>query len=288
MITVEFYNKVHSKADGKFAETPGPGHAKGAPKATPKQAAALKKVLAKPKTKAGSVVISAVAEKAKVKPASKPAVKKVTQAATPKSSVDSPAKAPAIDKAAEKARVKRLIRDDDPFGNPASFNESPPPKGVVPSKLSDQGLTAALTYRGEAFVDVTSLLRKGKSDEAFITSSQAQKIVNDLDEVFRDAQRTTEDIVVMRSISKSMKMGKKFVDKAFVSTTYEKQVAEEFGYQSYDESKIIRIVIPKGTRVLKMSGYNPKDARGGEAEILLNRGSTFELQADGSFRLVET
>lgn len=82
------------------------------------------------------------------------------------------------------------------------------------------------------------------------------------------------------------KLGAAFTDKAFVSTAYEKSVAETFMREADDAQMILTVVIPKGTRLIKMSGHSPNDMSKGESELLLNRGSSFERAADGTYRLV--
>lgn len=367
MISVqEFYNKVHDKSDGKFADTPGPGHAKGAPKATPKQAAALKKVLSKPKTKAGSVIVAdkkasvsdlkaAVAKKIadkklastppKPKVEAKPlaplkhlttdqvlhtAVSKLSKEhisadvldrlkfvgyehhgpekgrengflvhvqsgnsidyAPGMSMADAAAKVSKVGKAkastkdtAEEQRIAKVMTtrksrvssssvahlDDIGSGKALGMNEIPPPKGIAKTKLTDDDIAVLGEYRGTVYKEINGALRSGKPGSKGISA-----IVADLDSAFSRAGRTTEDVVVYRGTEK--KMSKSFLDKGFTSTTYEHASAADFG-------EVISIRIPKGTRVLKLSGSSNEGHPGGESEILLPRNSTFTIQADGSY-----
>lgn len=409
----EFYNKVHSKKDGKFADTPGPGHAKGAPKATPAQAAALKKVLSGPKTPGGSVMVNgkvvkkvtkemlaaAVAKKkaaalAASKPTPKPAAKsaskpkpaaKPTPKPEPKAKVSKEAakviktKAPvvkattkvktdegdsygpefsktfsdikskdiypmqvklqkkpgmrdyelngpeddepygyiinaktenyislkkgqtiesAIKQLASKegldevsavkensstARIESILfgrgnrlgtgsiadNDDIGSGKAKGMNQSPPPSGVKQSKLTDDHIAAIGEYRGSAYLELNTALRKGKADGPGV-----KDIVADLDSAFKAASKTTKDIIVYRGVE--IDLPKKFTDSAFSSTTYDQQTAKGFG-------TVIKIVIPKGSSVLKLSGGAEERHYGGESELLLPRGVTFMQQPDGSY-----
>lgn len=132
MISVEeFFNKVHSKADGEFINTPGTGHVKEG-----KEKAALasdKKAGVKVKVKA-SVAAKVKAKPAATKSAAKPATKPKSSKSTGSSSVSSdmlsamkggakpaakaPAKAPAKGKMSDADALKHMESQMEKFDLP--------------------------------------------------------------------------------------------------------------------------------------------------------------------------
>ncbi len=360
MITEEFYNKVHKKADGKFANTPGVPHVKNTAAAKAKAVASDKKagvwgVTSKPK----SVIKSEAKKKLADKPAdkapksatkpevkSKPAVKKAAPKpeAIAKGTVKVVAKAKVAakksgddelitkithqmdkndlahwatdqkdfktakeklaflkdnypdlhDKATSKSStskdpVERVAADrfdrsgnslkqTDPFsGKSAGMNSTPPPKGAQSLKnMTDDHIAAMLDYRGEGFMDINSQLRSGNVKPAVAAAIKV------LDSAFDAVPMTTEDFVVYRAIGylNPKDLGRQFTDQAYVSTSYSRDIAQNFAIEMTDDPKspVITIKVPKGSKVLKLS-----DEKGHEAEILLPRYAKFTLQSDGTY-----
>lgn len=334
----EFYNKCHSKRNGKFCNTPGTGNVKNTSAAKAKAKASDAKNGVGPSAKKSNFVYpqkkAPVAKKAatpapkkeapksapvKAKTAPKPkaAAKPVpTKAAQPKAttkkkvSVPDSVKKDVPEKALVKAvpKEKQLVKakaksenevepenvrrkmfdkvvkerrlgDEDPFGGVvAGFNIAPPPAGVRPSRLSEDEIAAAMAYRSEfGYKRINGYLRNPEGhdpDDDHVTDAMI------LDGAFFAASPTTQDITVMRALGTfKPPKGASFTDKAFVSTTYDK-IPDDF------RGQVIKIVIPKGTRVLKLSGDGSESASewAGESEILLPPGGSFSPNPDGSYR----
>jgi len=189
---------------------------------------------------------------------------------------------------AEETRVQKVMKDraartaddgtvadyDIAGGLMNGMNNTPPPTGVKPSTLTDDDLTALFEYRGEGHFAINSTLR---SKPGFKEATPAvESLIAELDAVFAKAPVTTQDMIVYRGVRKAMPFN--FKDDAYTSTTYDKDVTQDFG------GITLAIRIPKGTPVLKLSGNHAETKRfGGEAEILLPRGGSYDRGADGVY-----
>lgn len=174
----------------------------------------------------------------------------------------------------------KTVADNDEIGRGRAMgmNETPPPIGVKAAKLSDDHIAALGEYRGNAFKAINTTLRIGKptSGSQSPTAIKVWEVVADLDGAFKAAPLTAKDIVVYRGTKKGLPNS--FTDRAFTSTSYSMDIAKEFG-------ELIKIVIPKGTPVLKMSGGFSEKHYQGESELLLPRNSTYVIQPDGSYKV---
>lgn len=122
-------------------------------------------------------------------------------------------------------------------------------------------------------------VNKGLRDETPL-STQEQAVVRALDEAFDRAMKTTEVMQLFRAageefadVVEKLKVGEDVTDKAFVSTTFDEQYARTLmGGQSGDKKALIEIVLPKDSRAIDTSPFNPFK---GENETLLPRNTTF-------------
>ena len=126
--------------------------------------------------------------------------------------------------------------------------------------------------------DINGVLRFGKvtGRKGGLSLKDTKKLIRSLDDLFKNAAVTTEDIVVHRvsGTKFSPDVGKTFTDKGFVSTAAGKnpptgileagKIAEEFV-----------ITIPKGTPIVTVESVLIGEIQ--ELEILLGRGTTFRV-----------
>ena len=336
----EFYNKCHSKKNGKFCNTPGTGNVKDTPaakakakasdakngvgpsakkkvatasapkkeapkatpvkaKTTPKTKSATKPVSTKdkaqPKATTKKKVVSIPDTSAKsikdlptkaVSKSTKPKPKGEEEKKPSKTAAKADTTAPNVGTEAQRRKMfTQVVKDngmdrDDPFmGDVAGFNIAPPPAGVQPSKLADYEIAAAVMYRSDGgYRRINSIMRDPKN--RLDSSPVWDYVVMDLNQAIAAASPTTQEIVVKRALGGfKPPAGKAFTDKGFVSTTYGEIDSEFFS------GKQIEIRIPKGTRVLKLSGdgSESKNETVGEAEILLPPGGRFVPTPDGSY-----
>jgi hypothetical protein len=127
-------------------------------------------------------------------------------------------------------------------------------------------------YERAAYMDVNSSLRgHGQVD----SETDVKELVGDLDSLFAKAIPTKADVSVFRAwdYPEDMKVGDRFSDKGFASSSSEKSVAEDF---VVGEKVVCEILVPKGSRVVPVSHIlDLKDSS--EKEVLLNRSSTYEV-----------
>lgn len=159
-------------------------------------------------------------------------------------------------------------------GTAMGMNATPPPSGIKASKLTDDHIIALAEYRGSGYKQINDALRKDTKQ-----SAGTKSVIDNLDAAFKSAAKSTKEITVYRGIGGKFAPGKGFTDKGFTSTTYNQGDSTSFG------DKTIRIVISKGTPLLKVSGDSSQGFYSGEAELLLPRGMTYVRQSDGSYRV---
>ena len=115
---------------------------------------------------------------------------------------------------------------------------------------------------------------------------EGRKITEGIDKAFELAPELSADTVLYRGFDSkrlvvedpSELVGKQIVDKGFVSTTIDKSIARSFASKT-TTSTILEINVKKGTRVLTLSGLTSSKQFASEREVLLNRGSTFNITA---------
>jgi hypothetical protein len=143
-------------------------------------------------------------------------------------------------------------------------------------KPSNNSIKSGISnYTGSGYGSINQSLRKG------LVSSSTASTVKKLDDAFKEVPPTKQDLVVYRGVSShdimfgttGSHIGGVFLDGGFVSTTANTSTATSFG----GSGAFIRIIIPKGSKVVKTAGIS---SHASEKEIILNRGSMFEIVSD--------
>lgn len=153
-------------------------------------------------------------------------------------------------------------------------------KAATPTGLDDAHRDAIKEYTGSMYIDVNQALRKGKPIPA--ADRKEMKLV---DEAFSKA-KTTEPMEVYRGIGPSdsdmfanLKLGDSFQDKGFVSTSTDKDTADNFSRG--DTPTMLQINVPKGSKAISVDSMSVFKkggmAKRSENEILLNRGGSFKV-----------
>lgn len=128
-------------------------------------------------------------------------------------------------------------------------------------------------YTKGKYTSVNKFLR---DDLQFLhyTPTTDDKIINHvemMDEVFRKIPPLKQDIFLWRGVTKNDGMPNNFVDKAYISTTLDKQIAQKFsGYKCC----LYKIRVPKGTSVVPLSLNSP---RTNQVEVLLPRDGEYTI-----------
>jgi hypothetical protein len=177
-------------------------------------------------------------------------------------------------------------KPSEPKSAPPAAESTKPVKGkaahkaATPVGLDEAHKQAIKEYTGTMYQSVNQALRKGKPVPA--ADRKEMKLV---DEAFSKA-KTTEPLEVYRGIGPmdadkfaGLKVGDTFEDKGFVSTSTDKDTAENFSRG--DTPTMMHVQVPKGSKaisvdsmsVFKKGGYATRS----ENEILLNRGGKFKV-----------
>jgi hypothetical protein len=156
-------------------------------------------------------------------------------------------------------------------------------------EITDEG-SALVTYKSSGYDPINKLLRgRGGSYEERFKDELMGKIKN-IDKVINAAPPLQRNIMTYRGMTgfetnkflQSLDKGDIFEDKAFVSTTLDKNMAEDwvsnmFGTrQRRSDGWVLEIQNPAGTKGLMLDGLL-NDAAQDEAEWLLPRKSRFEV-----------
>ena len=159
-----------------------------------------------------------------------------------------------------------------------AFEELHRPK----SSLTDEEFDAVDQYRFEAF-ELNAALREGK------VSEKMQVQVDGINNTFDKTPRLQENVVLYRGLgvdqvsTKDNLLPSRIQDKGFVSTSLDINVAKEYALERSTPGIIMEINVPKGTRVLSMSGS--LKSRGGfyfdepQREFLLPPNSSFRIKS---------
>lgn len=154
--------------------------------------------------------------------------------------------------------------------------------GGAASSSESQALTAdeksaVATYQGADYAFINTWMRNpdngGNQQDKKFYLDKADKISKAID---KQAPLKGEE-VVYRGIRTDKNTIKGFVkdavleDKAFMSTTTNREVAKNFG------NTVISIRVPKGTRALKMTDIIDNTSSRNEAEMLLQRGTKIKI-----------
>lgn len=146
--------------------------------------------------------------------------------------------------------------------------------------LDSNQVDAIKEYTGNMYLTVNPKLRAGKP-----VSKADAKELKLIDDAFAKA-KTTEDIEVYRGISgdamkhyQHLKPGDSFKDSAFVSTSTDKDTADNFSRG--DGKAIMQVRVPKGSKAISVDSLSVFKKGGNvtrsENEILLDRNSSFKV-----------
>lgn len=143
-------------------------------------------------------------------------------------------------------------------------------------------VAAVENYAGSGFQTINESLRSGDN----IDQSTANEIAT-LDAVIASAPPLEENTELYRIVSgdiaetiMTLNAGDTFTDKGFASTSTSARFAESrYRVTSNKEDKVatIRISAPAGTSALDVNRYMPNNEYKHEREMLLPRGTTFEV-----------
>lgn len=192
---------------------------------------------------------------------------------------------------------ENLARLGQPVGNtmpPTITKREPLVSDValssVPKSLTARGhftrpqRKALKQYESADFVLINGFLRRGsKVEDKFDVATQ--KVVDNIDSAM-DASVLTNPVRTWRGMNRSSKLfgdrfnndltGFAWEEQAYSSTSTEESVAKQFAILDFREAVIMNIVVPKGTKAIKIS-----DSFGGnQAEIMLQRGTTWKVVKD--------
>lgn len=151
------------------------------------------------------------------------------------------------------------------------------------STINDEQLSAINQYTDES-IQINTYLHTGKMrEDPTLEKDEIDNIVNKIDSVFKKAS-IPEDITVYRGITNfelskmsnsALKVGSKYVPSAFVSTSYDKNVAEEFSQGK--NPAILEINLPKGTKAIALENHADAENKS-EKEILIARNTEFRVK----------
>jgi len=115
-------------------------------------------------------------------------------------------------------------------------------------------------------------------DEAFNNDGS---VVSENIKTYRGIPVMTEDVEEFTKLIDTLEVGGTFEDKAYFSSSMSKKVAGNFAGLQYDTRPygniMFEVEVPKGSRALYPSLLNADDFMSPEQEILLPRGSKFEI-----------
>lgn len=150
--------------------------------------------------------------------------------------------------------------------------------------FSKEQIKAVKDYCGDSYKAMNSYLRKGKIEKggSSLTPSQIKSEIKTLQDMF-NSSKLPENITTFRGVSRDaigkFEKGKIISDKAFLSTSINKDIA--LGFTKYSKNGVVlRIEIDEGFNVLPATSINRFGNRSmylDEAEILFNSGAKFEM-----------
>lgn len=136
-------------------------------------------------------------------------------------------------------------------------------------KLDKKTIDALVYYTGNGYILINNALNSGN-----VNSQKLKDYINLIDDAFKNAPPTTQSLILYRGIKSQTKITKDFVNKAYVSTSSNKNTSLGFsGHQGYP-CCFFEFTIPKGSRVLPLMFLSMFK---GEMEILLARDSEFHV-----------
>jgi hypothetical protein len=141
------------------------------------------------------------------------------------------------------------------------------------------------SYKGSGYGALNKAMRKAKNDPEKMTG-HAKAMAKDLNGAFAKAPALEAPMVVYRgrlpnSVCEAFKKGDEAAlvgqavrDDAFMSTSFDRGVAEMFSHSSkYSCNTVARITVPKGQKAVYMENFNKM----GESEMLLPPGCNLRI-----------
>jgi len=133
--------------------------------------------------------------------------------------------------------------------------------------------------------DVNDILRNPDrlEDSDFYSPREIQVLKRQiayLDNLFQRIPPLEEDLILYRGIRGDVfpmlkqYIGKKFVDRGFISTSRNKKTARDFADKT---SMVLEIIVPRGSKGIDIDKYG-KDLGYNDQEIILNRNTVFQIR----------
>ena len=151
----------------------------------------------------------------------------------------------------------------------AGSRMAPAEKDLVSKFVGDDPYANSLT--------VNPVLREGKP-----LTPEAEQLVAALDKAFAEAPRLETEMTVYRAQPKGAATG---TDPAFISTSRDKAVAEEFAFNLPDGGEVVAIKLAPGTPILDTAPFQMEGMRY-QQEILLPRDGTLRRVGEGELRYI--
>ena len=125
-------------------------------------------------------------------------------------------------------------------------------------------IQSLIEYTKNAYRPINNRLRNGLS-----LDTQMGKILNNIDAVFNMVEPITDTLVLYRGYRGTQSCKESVSDVAFISTTYDRKVAEYMAGRC-----LIIFNIPPGTKVLFLESISDSPD---ECEVLINRSGKFQI-----------
>lgn len=127
--------------------------------------------------------------------------------------------------------------------------------------ISDSQRDAMRKYTGTYSGDMNAVLRRNKAVE---DPEGINRLINDLHDSLKDV-KTAEDVTVFRGASKAVLCNYRDAsdadiegiflrDKGFMSTSFDRNVAQGFAYENGTDAVLIEYKVPKGTHAIYLQG----------------------------------
>jgi hypothetical protein len=180
---------------------------------------------------------------------------------------------PARAKAAAVEESKRRAAAPAGYSKPGPKTDASALHAVMLGTTPDPQLRGAISnYQGTGYLTTNRELRTGTADK----NISVPKI-----DAAMEASSTAEDAVTYRGILMSSEdfaawsPGAEVTDKAYVSTSTDKQIAMDFLQGSASKRVLVKVSVPKGSRAIAPSQFTGE--MWAEEEVLLPRDSSFRI-----------
>jgi len=217
--------------------------------------------------KAASAKAKAIVDKAKAKAkAQSAAIVAKASGAKP------PAKAPAAS-----AKATPQV-PQPPAGKPMDAKALSDARDRVKATATTHEIGAAIVYSGHSYEQINTSLRTGQFQDTGLDKGSLDRTIGHLDALMEKNKVTSATLTFRGSAPhasfSSLKPGEVFVDKAFVSTTTDRNMI--FGNDSaFNGGVLFHITSPPGTKLAGIPSQFPN-----EKEMLLGRGTAFRLDRE--------